>query len=114
MYVRIRSQIRPRFLDPGESAALTLAEQLQADELLIDDLLLNADLSYEMGDIEEAAKSFEAAFASGGLTDDLRCNSLLWLAECQHELGQADSARRNAGRVKQSPSAFEKDKECAD
>jgi len=71
-------------------------------------------ISYELDDIEEAAKSFKAAVDSYSAADPRHWNSLMWLARCDYDLGQLEAARTSATLVKQSPVASEEDRASAD
>jgi len=71
-------------------------------------------VSYELDDIEEAAKSFKAATDSFSVADPLHWSCLLWLARCDYDLGQLEAARTSATLVKQSPVASEEDRASAD
>jgi tetratricopeptide (TPR) repeat protein len=85
-------------------------EILQSDPVLpqgyLPELLrITGDVSYDMGDIEEAARLFRAATEAYAITEWPYWTSLLWLAVCQVDLGELGPARINAERVVQSPLA---------
>jgi tetratricopeptide (TPR) repeat protein len=71
-------------------------------------------ISYEMDDVEEAARAFRAAADAYSAMDPVHWNCLVWAAGCQRELGQTDDARANAALVKGSPLASKDDREDAD
>jgi tetratricopeptide (TPR) repeat protein len=67
-------------------------------------------ISYEMDDVEDAARSFLAAADAYPATDPLHWNCLLWNARCQYDLGQTEAARANAALVRGSPIASKDDR----
>jgi tetratricopeptide (TPR) repeat protein len=71
-------------------------------------------ISYEMDDVEDAAKSFQAAADAHPAADPLHWSCLLWTARCQYDLGQTEAARANAALVKESPIASRDDRDDAD
>jgi len=71
-------------------------------------------ISYEMDDVEDAAKSFQAAADAHPAADPLHWHCLAWAARCQSDLGEIEAARANAALVKESPTASKEDRESAD
>ncbi len=76
-------------------------------------LRLSGDISYDMADFEEAARSFRAATEAYAITEPPYWTSLLWLAYCQIELGEVQSARTNAERVSRSLAASDDERKKA-
>ena len=72
------------------------------------------ELSYELEDMEEAARSYQSAADQYAATDPLHWNSLLWFAYSQRALGQNAAARENANLIKRSPIASGEDRANAD
>jgi tetratricopeptide (TPR) repeat protein len=71
-------------------------------------------ISYEMDDVEDAAKSFQAAADAHPAADPLHWHCLAWAARCQSDLGEIEAARANAALVKESSTASKEDRESAD
>jgi tetratricopeptide (TPR) repeat protein len=71
-------------------------------------------ISYEMEDVEEAARLFQAAADAYPATDPFHWTCLLWTARCQCDLGQIEAARGNAATVKGSPLALKDERDDAD
>jgi MalT-like TPR region len=72
-----------------------------------------AEISYELGDFDGAAKANQALVDFCPSSDPLHWRSLLWLGQCQRDLGQLEMARINADRIAESSLAPEEDRECA-
>jgi tetratricopeptide (TPR) repeat protein len=70
-------------------------------------------VSFEMDDMEDAAKSFQAAADAYPATDPLHWHCLVWTARCQRELGQTEAAKRTTALGKGSPLASRDDRDDA-
>ncbi len=77
--------------------------------------LLNAisAISYELRDFEGAAKANQALVNICPTSNPLYWRSLLWLAQCQWDLGQFEMARASAEQIVESALAPEADRACA-
>jgi tetratricopeptide (TPR) repeat protein len=93
-------------------------EILQSDPTLLRGQLpelfvLYGHLSYELEDTEEAVRSFQSAFNSSLENCPFHWNSLLWIARCQYDSGQLQSARKSAAQVEQSRFASDEERSIA-
>uniref|UniRef100_Q024R1 Tetratricopeptide domain protein n=1 Tax=Solibacter usitatus (strain Ellin6076) TaxID=234267 RepID=Q024R1_SOLUE len=99
---KVRKAIDLLELTPGFQVTL-LAEYLREEGYI----------SYDLDDIEQAARSFQTALGHYPVSDPFHWSSLLWLARCQADLGQFETARMNATLVGGSVVASGQDREDA-
>ncbi len=72
-----------------------------------------AEISYELGDFDTAAKEYRVLVESYPSTDPLHWYCLVWVTQCQLDMRQFEAARSNAERIAASSVASEDQRECA-
>lgn len=77
--------------------------------------LLNciAETSYDLGDFDKAAKTYELLVDFYPNNDSLHWHSLRWLATCYYDLGQVIKAQTTAERINESSTASKEQQEFA-
>lgn len=72
-----------------------------------------AEVSYQLDDYGGAAEAYRALASLYSPDEPMHWNALLWLAECQRELGQLSEARANLERIVESAKVSGDERESA-